>query len=180
MEIRNNFTQQNRQPSFGAIKIVKCNNAEVKKLIRQGSLSSILKTHNIFKGQTPIYSDLANAIAKKAHSMRRPTEWLIQNARLHGINIPDTNTAPLYDIAGKDLGKLNKFRIKSLFKMLVFNLKKQHTPEVMALPKHLRWIKILSDFADKEQAAFDKFLKKNNAVEMDFLHYAKSLITDLP
>ncbi len=180
MEIRNNFLQQNKQPSFGTIKIVKCNNADVNNLLRQKNLVSILRTHNIFKGQTPFHSDLANSIAKKAHNMGRTPEWLIQNAKLHGINVPIMDSAPLFDIAGKDLGKLNNFRLKSLFKMLIFNFKNKNTPEVLSLPKHLRWLKILSDFADKEQASFDKFLKKNNAVEMDFPRYTKSLITDLP
>lgn len=179
MEIRNNFTQSNNLPSFGAIKMVKCSNADVKNLVGEMKVTLALEPHHLFKGKSPLYSDLANTIAIQAEKMNRSSKWLIENARLHGINIPDTNIAPLFDVTGKDMRKLCALRLKNLINIIFYRLKNKNKPEIQSLPEHLKTIKILNDFADKQQAAFDKFLKKNNAQEMDFPHYLTSLITNL-
>lgn len=178
MEIRNNSIQQYRQPAFGAIKIVKCTNSDVKEIITNCAPILQLDSHKLFKGKSILHSDVANGIFEQAKKMGYSPEWLIQNAENHGVEFTKTEPYPFFDVSGDDVVAFSKYRLKQALKMLGYNFKHQFKPEIQALPSHLRWLKTLNDFADKEQAGFEKFLEKHNAVEMDVPSYIASLIVD--
>lgn len=174
-----NYKQQSFQPAFEAIKIVKCNNQEAKVLINEMMPVLKMRSHELFKGKSILHSDLANQIAIQAKKIGFSPEWLLQNAKQKKILIPQTDSAPLYDISGKDLISFHKYRFKMLIKMTIYNFMNMNKKEIKSLPPHLRWLKILSDFADKQQESFNKFIKKHNPVEMDIQDYINSTLVDV-
>jgi len=178
MNINNNIHPQNRTPSFGSIKIVKCKNEDIVGLVEHCGTILGIQQREIFKAKSFLHHDLIKHVELQAKRMGYSKEWLVQNAERHGITIPQTDSEPYYDITGKELKNFHKLRIKSLLKMIFYLFKHRNNKDVQALPGHLQFIKIMSDFADKQQGQFDKFLEKNGAKEIDLPHYVSSLFAE--
>ncbi len=168
-----NYNLNNNQPNFGAIKMIKCSNHEYFKILEKYG-DEITKSGSIFFKNRSIYdvdtfSYIQNSIKKNNFS----SNWIIDNCKLNGINLPNTDNAPLFEISDKDLPKLALLRIKSIFKGFLFSLK--NFKNIVDIPEHLKPIKSLNDFANKEYQNFLNFLIKNNAQAISYEQYLEEL-----
>lgn len=108
-----------------------------------------------------IFADIANDIAEDNNCSY---EWVIDNARNHGIKFSDSATSVLWVVTGKkDCEKFNKFIDKrekkhaNNFKKLV----KYVCKNCLDIPNHLVALKAADLCADIERKKFAEFIKKN-------------------
>lgn len=164
--INNPIPQQN----FTAIKRVKCNSAEFKYLLDNCKHAITSETREFFKNKSPIHCGVAELLIDTANKMGQSLEWIMQNCEHHGIKLPNINEAFLYDITGKDLFRLNMYKLKNVFRVFFYSLTNANKAHA-EMPKHLANIKILNDFADRELPRFEKFLVKNNVEDVPYEAY---------
>lgn len=172
MNITNNQQIQSNQ-SFKAIKMVKCSMEEYNKIMQAYGKFFQEGPYIVFKNRSINDCDTFNRINSTAAALDKSTNWLWLNCKLNGIKLPDLETAPFFEISGKDVLKTIGYRIKGLFKSIGYGVR--NAGEIQAAPEHLQQIKLSNSFADYDYPKFLKFLKKNNAEELNFDKYMEEL-----
>lgn len=161
------------KPAFQAIKMIPCSSQEYQKILKtygkhfSENLCILFKTRSINDCST------FALLEKTAAGLGRTTDWLSLNCHYNGINLPDTNNAPLFEITGREVLKASAYRMKGLFRNMCFVVKNAET--VRNIPNHLKQIKLLNDYAEYDYPRFLKFLKKNNAEEISLSKYLEEL-----
>ncbi len=172
MKVMNN-TQIQPAQSFKAIKMVKCNTEEYNKLMQTYGKFFQKGKYIVFKNRSLNDCDTYEKVAETADALQKSPNWLWMNCKLNGINLPDIETAPFFEISEKDVLKTVSYRFKNLFKSVSFGVK--HAEEIQSVPEHLQQIKLYNSYADYDYPRFLKFLKKNNTQELSFDEYMQEL-----
>ena len=174
MEIRNNCNRQN----FDGIYRIKKANAEVanvvetsvKPLFEQVMRRPVLS----FYGDTPLDVPLVRALDKITRDEHCSYNWLVQNAKNHGINFLDKNNCDVWAFTGedikivtdtlgyavKDFQKPNLFFKLRLLKDMLFGKFKD-------VPEHLQEYLLIVEKNKKFKAHFQEQLKGKTIVEVN-------------
>ncbi len=169
----NGLNNQNSNQSFKAIKMVKCSTEEYNKLMKTYGKFFQEGAYIVFKNRSLNDCDTFNRVNATAAALQKSPNWLWMNCKLNGIQLPDLETAPFFEISGKDVIKTFLYRFKNLFKSIGYGVK--NTEKIQSVPEHLQQIKFSNDFANHNYPKFLKFLKKNNTKELSFDEYMQEL-----
>ncbi len=169
MNLKTNIQQQQ---SFKAIKMVKCNTKEYNKIMQTYGKFFNEKPYIVFKNRSITDCTTDMLIKKTASKLNKSVDWMRMNCKLNNINLPDIETAPFFEISGKDVSKTKLYMIMGLIRNIKTIIKKSSN---LSVPEHLRTIKIANDYADYALPSFLKFLKKNNAQELTCDKYMEEL-----
>ncbi len=162
------------KPAFQAIKMIPCTNEEFVKILNKYGKSFAENYSIIFKSRSINDFSTLLSIEKEAAKLGRNSDWLKLNCGHNGINLPDIDKAPLFEISGSDIFKLFVYRLKGILKSVGFVI--NHADNVKDTPSHLKQIKLLNDYAEYDYPRFLKFLKKNNAEEISLSKYLEELV----
>ena len=176
MEIRNNINTQN----FNGIYKLKNSDIESLELVKDAIIpmySHVKRRFALsFIGDNPAESAFVNASAIAAKSDGGSYEWLIQNAKSHGLKLPNRNNGDIWVLTGDDteiiadslsysVREMERPNLRFKFKLI----KEMLFGRFKDLPQHLKEYLPVAEMNNKFTTHFQDLLNGKKIDEVDNL-----------
>lgn len=133
----------------------------------------------LFSGRHPLESKVVETIIESTPECEKYSYgWLVQNARNHGLSLPDPSTVDAWIFTNKDIYLLKecceKFDLilkgdESFWGALKKMFFSSETPR-RRLPHHLRELEDIADKNEKMVETFQQVIQDKEVVKVDSLH----------
>jgi len=112
------------------------------------------------------------ALSQSANIRAAGLEWVLQNARRFGIELPEVkDLAPIWTFTLDDAAAFNKYSYRKAIPLIVRNFIETKLPNSKDMPQDYILLKNIVNFVRKQNISFENFVKQRGMRDVSFDEY---------